>query len=82
MVTLSVIDEGRGIHPDDLPHLFERYYCGSSRQQVKGAGLGLYITRLLVEAHGGRITVESELEKGTAFTVTLPMAECLCIADR
>jgi PAS domain S-box-containing protein len=69
---LRVRDEGPGIDREHLPKLFERFF----RAQVTGAGglgLGLYISRMLVEAHGGRISVESEAGKGSAFTVTLPL---------
>ncbi len=54
-VLISVMDEGVGIAPEELPHLFERFYRGKSERQAEGIGLGLYITKLLVEAHGGRI---------------------------
>ncbi|MDQ4100070.1 MAG: PAS domain S-box protein [Chloroflexota bacterium] len=70
-VHVSVIDSGAGIVPGHLPHLFERFY----RADVTGAGglgLGLYISRMLVEAHGGRIWAESAPGKGATFTFTLP----------
>ncbi len=72
-VAISVRDQGQGIAPEELPHVFERYFRAkrASRSQVEGLGLGLYITRLLVQAHGGRISVQSELETGSTFTVTL-----------
>ncbi len=72
-LTVAVIDQGLGIHPDDLPHLFERFYRARSERRAEGIGLGLYITRLLVEAHGGQIEVESALGKGSTFRFTLPM---------
>ncbi len=73
-VLTSVIDKGRGIAPEDLPHIFERFYQPSTGRAAGGLGLGLYITKSLVEAHGGRIWVKSELGKGTTFYFTLPMA--------
>ena len=73
-MSISVIDQGRGIHPDDLPHLFDRFYRAKGERRVEGIGLGLYISKLLVEAHGGRIRVESEVGKGSTFTFTLPIA--------
>jgi len=74
-VVTSVIDQGRGIPPEDLPHLFERFFRSRlARQQREGLGLGLYITKMLVEAHGGRIWVQSELGKGSTFSFTLPTA--------
>lgn len=72
---VSVQDRGRGIAPEDRPHIFERFYRPKGRQRKEGLGLGLYITRTLVEAHGGKIWVESELGKGSTFYFTLPLAE-------
>ena len=73
-VTTSVIDQGRGIHPDDIPYLFDRFYRAKGERRAEGIGLGLYITKLLVEAHGGRIWVESEVGKGSTFSFTLPVS--------
>jgi signal transduction histidine kinase len=69
-----VEDTGEGIPSDDLPLVFNRFYRGDpSRQTVEGeSGLGLSIVKALVEAHGGTITVESEMEFGTTFTISLP----------
>ncbi|MEO6954215.1 MAG: hybrid sensor histidine kinase/response regulator [Polyangia bacterium] len=67
-VRFSVVDEGAGIGPEQLPRVFERFY----RQGGKGLGLGLYIAKAIVDAHGGDIWVESELGKGTSFHFTLP----------
>jgi PAS domain S-box-containing protein len=75
VVAFAVADQGQGIHPDDLPHLFERFYrAKGTERKIEGIGLGLYITRLLVEAHGGRVWVESEAGKGSTFSFTLPVA--------
>lgn len=72
-VVLSVADQGIGISPEDLPRLFERGFRSRSIvDRTSGMGLGLYITRLLVEAHGGRIWVESEPGRGSTFHVALP----------
>ena len=73
-VTVTVSDTGEGILPEDIPHVFERFYRGDkSRSRLSGgAGLGLAIARGIVEAHGGSIRVESERGKGTTFTFTLP----------
>jgi PAS domain S-box-containing protein len=74
-VITSVADRGRGIAPEDLPGLFQRYFrTGTAREEREGMGLGLYITRRLVDAHGGRIWVESELGKGSTFSFSLPVA--------
>lgn len=73
-VEVSVRDTGIGIAPDDLPYVFERFYrVDKSRTRATGgAGLGLAVVKQLVEAHGGRVGVESEVERGTTFTFTLP----------
>ncbi len=70
-LVVSIVDTGTGIAAADLPHLFDRFWQGS-RAHRAGAGLGLAIAKGMVEAHGGRIQVESELGKGTTFTFTLP----------
>lgn len=73
-VRLSVRDTGCGIAADHLPHIFERFYrVDPSRDRATGgAGVGLAIVRRLSEAHGGSVCVESEIGKGSVFTVTLP----------
>jgi signal transduction histidine kinase len=74
-VRILVRDTGEGIPPEDLPAVFDRFWRGDkSRSHASGAGsgLGLAIAQQLVRAHGGRIEVESELGKGTTFTVELP----------
>lgn len=74
-VLLTVADDGQGIHPHDLPSIFERFYRGQAAhgsQPPAGSGLGLAIVQSLVQAHGGRVMVESEPGKGSRFTITLP----------
>ena len=72
-VTISVQDHGPGIAPDELPRLFDRFYRDPrARAGRTGLGLGLFIAKGLVEAHGGRIWVESELGKGSVFSFWLP----------
>jgi PAS domain S-box-containing protein len=74
-VTLSVRDEGIGIAPEHLPHVFERFYKPSAQQAVyPGLGVGLYISKQIVERHGGRIWAESQDGGGSAFHVRLPLA--------
>jgi signal transduction histidine kinase len=73
-VRVSVADRGPGIAPDDLPRIFERYYRGQ-RHEGEGLGLGLFIVRKLVEAHGGRIWAESRPGEGSTFTFTLLVGE-------
>jgi PAS domain S-box-containing protein len=72
---LSVADEGPGIPADVLPRLFERFYRGVHQAGEAGLGLGLYISRMLVEAHGGRILAASEPGVGSTFTIELPQAD-------
>ena len=69
-----VADEGPGIAPSYLPRIFERYFQGPHGPTAHGAGLGLSIARGIVEAHGGRIWVESEEGRGSRFFFTLPLA--------
>ena len=71
---VSVTDRGVGIAKEDLPHIFERYYRARTAGRREGLGLGLYTTRKLVEAHGGRIWVKSQLGKGSTFFFSLPVA--------
>lgn len=71
---VSVIDRGEGIPPSALPHIFDRYYRAKGNRKGAGLGLGLYIARMLVEAHGGQIWVESEVGRGSHFSFTLPFA--------
>jgi PAS domain S-box-containing protein len=71
--TVMVEDHGPGIPPENLPHIFDRFYRGTNgSNSSRGVGLGLAITKALVEAHGGEIDVESSVGEGTRFTVTLP----------
>lgn len=74
-VVIAVVDRGSGIPRDELPLLFDRFYQAQrARAMRKGLGLGLYITKGLVEAHGGRISVDSEPGRGSTFEVWLPLA--------
>ncbi len=75
--TIRVTDTGIGIPEHELPHIFERFYRGEKVQQASlpGSGLGLAIAKEIVELHGGRITVASQVEVGSTFTVWLPPVE-------
>ncbi|HLE52776.1 MAG TPA: HAMP domain-containing sensor histidine kinase [Anaerolineales bacterium] len=71
-VQMQVRDNGSGIAPEDIPHIFDRFYRGDkSRQQNGESGLGLAIAKSIVEAHGGKIVVESAPGQGTTFTIVL-----------
>jgi len=74
-VIASVCDDGMGIPPESQKHLFEQLYRGSESRH-KGMGLGLFISKGIVDAHGGRIWFESDLGKGTSFHFALPAASC------
>jgi signal transduction histidine kinase len=68
---LKVVDNGRGIPADDLPNIFDRFWRSDERRQ-SGTGLGLAIARQLIQAHGGSISVESQVNQGSTFTINLP----------
>ncbi len=71
-VVLTVKDTGIGIAPEDLPHIFERFYRGDQSRSESGTGLGLSLARAIARAHGGDITVTSTPREGSVFTVTIP----------
>jgi two-component system sensor histidine kinase/response regulator len=71
---IEIADSGPGIAPVDLPHIFDPYYSASDKHKKTGTGLGLYIAKGIVEAHGGQILCSSEPGVGTTFNVTLPLA--------
>jgi two-component system sensor histidine kinase BaeS len=74
-VYLGVSDTGPGIRHTDLPYVFDKYRRVSSTSQIEGAGLGLYIVRHLVEAHGGSVSVNSIVGQGSTFVMRLPVVE-------
>jgi two-component system, OmpR family, phosphate regulon sensor histidine kinase PhoR len=76
MVHLAVTDEGEGIAPEHIPRLTERFYRAdpSRSRSLGGTGLGLAIVKHIVERHRGRLSIESEVGKGTTVHVLLPAA--------
>lgn len=77
MLLIKVTDTGVGIAPEDLPRVFERFYKADRSRSGGGTGLGLAIAKHIVQAHGGRIWVESRVGKGSTFFFTLPLAESI-----
>jgi PAS domain S-box-containing protein len=84
-LVVSVSDAGHGIPPEDLPHIFKRFFRARNAGRRRGFGLGLFITRSIVEAHGGQIWAQSDPGQGSTFSFTLPLAGCergTCIPAR
>ncbi|MGE0127049.1 MAG: ATP-binding protein [Blastocatellales bacterium] len=87
VMEISVTDNGQGIHPRDIPHLFEKFHRGRppaapggdrstpEAEEAPGIGLGLYLAHNIIGQMGGRITVESEVGRGSVFTLYLPLWE-------
>lgn len=69
MIQIMVTDHGSGIHPEDLPHIFKRFYRSRFSKDTQGIGLGLPLVKMIVEAHSGTIEVDSESGIGTAFVM-------------
>lgn len=73
--SIKVKDSGIGVPPEDLPHLFDRFYQGEDGQRVRGTGIGLALTQEYVDLHNGTIVVESQEGSGTTFQISLPLAQ-------
>ena len=69
IVQIQIKDNGSGIHPEDLHHIFKRFYRSRFSKDQQGIGLGLPLAKMIIEAHNGTIEVNSELGKGTMFTI-------------
>lgn len=69
IIQITIRDSGSGIHPEDLHHIFKRFYRSRFSKDTQGIGLGLPLAKSIIEAHNGTIEVDSELGKGTAFTI-------------
>ena len=72
-VKISIVDNGIGMSKDVLKRIYEKFYQADSSRNEIGNGLGLTLAKRIVDLHGGTISVSSEIGKGTAFTVTLPL---------
>ena len=70
MVQIIIKDNGSGIHQEDIYHIFKRFYRSRFSKDIQGVGLGLSLSKAMIELHGGNITVDSVLEKGSIFTIT------------
>ena len=81
-VAVAVADRGIGIPPSDLDRLFERYHRGSNVSGIVGTGVGLYLVKMAVELHRGRVEVDSEEGEGSRFTVRLPRQPATTVKDR
>jgi signal transduction histidine kinase len=73
MALISVTDTGVGILPEDLDKIFDRYYRISGKEKHQSSGLGLSIAQEIIQQHNGKITVKSEIGKGTVFALLLPI---------
>ncbi len=73
-IRVEVVDEGIGITVDALPRIFDRLYRVDPSRGERGMGLGLSLVRAIAQAHGGRVEVESELGRGSRFTLVFPIA--------
>ena len=74
-IEFAVKDQGPGIAPEDQPHLFELLYRGKGSGKEAGLGLGLAIVKRVIDAHGGRLWVESGAGQGATFFFTLPTTD-------
>jgi signal transduction histidine kinase len=77
IVKIRVKDTGYGIPSSDLPHIFDRFYRvrNNGHNDIQGNGLGLAIVKTIAGQHGGNVSVESEVGKGSCFTLTIPLLQ-------
>ena len=73
LIQVTIKDDGKGIHPEDIHHIFKRFYRSRFSQDTSGIGLGLPLAKAIVEAHDGNIAVDSVWGEGTTFAVNLPI---------
>ncbi len=72
LTTITITDNGTGIHPEDIHHIFKRFYRSRFSKNKQGVGIGLTLSKTIIEKHGGSIAVESRLGQGTAFRLAFP----------
>ena len=84
MVQFRISDTGQGISPEDVPHLFQKFYRvdNSATRVIGGTGLGLFICRKIVELYKGRIWVDSKLGEGSTFYINLPRLNSSAVASQ
>jgi signal transduction histidine kinase len=70
---VAVVDTGRGIPEKDLPHIFEKFYRVEKHRGTEGTGLGLAMVKSIIKAHKGTVSVRSQEDKGSTFTIALPL---------
>ena len=73
-VKLTISDNGAGINQKDLPYIFDLFYRGSASREEKGMGMGLTVVKSIINSHGWSISVSSENDKGTSFTIAIPLS--------
>ena len=81
-ISLTVSDQGIGIPPQDLDHVFDKFYRVQRPEKINGTGLGLSISRGIIEAHGGHIEAENRPQGGTVIRLLLPIAESTTRNDK
>lgn len=72
-VVVSVTDYGEGIAEDKIPHIFKRYYRADNTKKIEGLGLGLFLSKQIIDAHNGRVWVKSKLKEGSTFNFSIPV---------
>ena len=84
IIEIQVADNGSGVSAENIPHLFDRFYQvdNSSTREHQGTGIGLALSKELVELHGGKISAESEVGLGSTFIVQLPFEDCKIVYDK
>ena len=77
MAEISISDTGNGIPPEDKERIFEKFYCGNQKiaDHRRSLGLGLYLCKSIIEAHGGILSVSDNLPHGAIFSFTIPLEE-------